>query len=169
MNYEGYRSGGVAVLVECLSDNRNRTASEIRMIFDRNSGNLASSGAVTWMFHRKARFIITGEQADEEILLELLIDDGVESIEVEDGIAEVTAPPEAFEKILVRLEEAGIKTEESSLAQMAENTVCIKDAHTAVQVLRLIDKLEEQEDVQAVYSNVDIPPEIMDAVAQENL
>lgn len=162
MTYEGYGAGGVAVLVECLSDNKNRTASEVRMLFDRNSGNLAASGAVTWMFHRKAQFIITGENADEEKLLELLIDAGVESIEVDDDIAEVLGPPECFEEASKILEEADIPTEESGMIQHPENTVNVEDANVATQVLRLIEKLEDQDDVQAVHTNIEMSDEIME-------
>lgn len=167
MTYEGYGAGGVAVLVECLSDNRNRTAGEVRMLFDRNNGNLAGSGSVTWMFNRKAQFIITGKNADEEKLLELLIDAGVESIDIEDGIAEVLGPPEAFEEISNVLEKAGIITEEAGIIQHPENITEVSDPDVARQVLRLIEKLEEQDDVQAVYSNIDIPPDVMEIIAKE--
>lgn len=167
MTYEGYGAGGVAVLVECLSDNKNRTAGEIRMLFDRSNGNLAGSGAVTWMFNRKAQFIVTGEWADEEKLLELLIDAGVESIEVEDGIAEILGPPETFDGIAKTLEAAGISAEESGLIQHPETLANVEDVDVARQVLKLIEKLEDQEDVQAVYSNIDIPPEIMEIISQE--
>jgi len=167
MTYEGYAAGGVAVLVECLSDNRNRTGGDVRMLFDRNNGNLAASGAVTWMFHRKAQFIVSGESADEEKLLELLIDAGVESIEIDDGIAEILGPPEAFEDISKALEKAGISTEEAGLVQHPENMTNIDDPNVARQILKLIEKLEEQEDVQAVHSNIDIPPDVMEIILQE--
>ena len=161
MTYEGYGAGGVAVLVECLSDNKNRTASDIRMLFDRNCGNLAANGAVTWMFHRKANFVITGEKANEEELFDLLIESDVESIEVEDEVAIILAPVEAFEIISKELESAGIETAESGLIFHPENDVTIDDPKVAAQVMRLIERLEDQDDVQAVYSNVDIPTEIM--------
>ena len=169
MTYEGYGAGGVAVLVECLSDNRNRTGGDVRMLFDRNNGNLAAAGAVTWMFHRKAQFIVIGENADEENLLELLIDAGVESIEVEDDIAEILGPPEMFENMSKALEEANITTEEAGLIQHPENITTVDDPNIAIQVLRLIEKLEEQEDVQAVHSNIDIPADVMEIVSQEEL
>ena len=169
MTYEGYGAGGVALIVECLSDNKNRTAGEIRMLFDRNNGNLAGIGAVTWMFHRKAQFIITGENADEDKLMELLIDAGAEDIAVEDGVAEVLSDPEYFEEISKALEEAEIATEESGIIQHPENTMKIDDPNVAKQVLRLIEKLEDQDDVQAVHSNLDIPPEIMEQITNEEL
>ena len=167
LNYEGYGAGGVAVYVECLSDNKNRTASEIRTAFDRNCGNLAGVGAVTWMFHRKAQFIITGENADEDKLMELLIDAGAEDISVSNGVAEVLSEPECFVDISKALEEAGIPIEESGLIHHPENTMKIEDEKTARQVLRLIEKLEDQDDVQAVYSNIDIPDEIMEIISEE--
>ena len=169
MTYEGYAAGGVAVLVECLSDNKNRTGGDVRMLFDRNAGNLAASGAVTWMFHRKAQFIVIGDNADEEKLLELLIETGVESIEVDDEVAEILGPPDAFEEMSKVLEEAEISTEEAGLIQHPENSVKIDDPHVAGQVLRLIDRLEDQEDVQAVHSNIEISPEVMQTLSQEEL
>lgn len=168
ITYEGYGAGGVAVMVECLSDNRNRTAGEIRMLFDRNNGNLAGSGAVTWMFRRKAQFIVSGADADEEKLLELLIDAGAENIEVDDGIAEILAPPEAFFEISTLLEKAGIATEESGLVQHPVNTVKVENADVATQILRLVDKLEDQDDVQAVYTNIEMSAEVMEE-ASNNL
>ena len=167
LNYEGYGPGGFAVYVECLSDNKNRTASEIRMIFDRNGGNLAGQGAVMWMFHRKSRFIVTGEHADEDQLMELLIDAGAEDISVEDGVAEILSDPEYFEAISKALEEAAIPIEESGIIYHPENTMEIKDEHQAKQALRLIEKLEDQDDVQAVHSNLDIPEDIMNKLLAE--
>jgi len=161
LTYEGYGAGGVAFLVECMTDNRNRSASEVRMTFDRNSGNLAGSGAVTWMFHRKAQFIIEGSDANEEKLMELLIDAGLELIEVHEGIAEVIAAPDAFAEIALALEDANIAVAESGIIMHPENSSKIEDVHIAVQVLRLVDKLEDLDDVQAVYTNIDASDEIM--------
>jgi YebC/PmpR family DNA-binding regulatory protein len=169
LNYEGYGAGGVAVYVECLSDNKNRTASEIRTAFDRTCGNLAGVGAVTWMFHRKAQFIITGENADEDQLMELLIDAGAENISVTDGVAEVMSDPEYFEDISKTLETAGIPVEESGIIYHPENTMKIEDEKVARQVLRLIEKLEDQDDVQAVYSNLEIADDIMEKISEEAL
>jgi YebC/PmpR family DNA-binding regulatory protein len=164
LNYEGYGAGGVAVLVECLTDNRNRTAGEIRSIFDKSSGNLAGAGAVSWMFKKKSHFTVTGENADEEKLLEIVIDPGAENIEAEDGAAEIYGPPEAFEAISKALENAGIKAEESGIIQVPDNYTDIKDISVARQVLSLVEKLEESDDVQAVYANFNIPPEILEQI-----
>ncbi|OGV55692.1 MAG: transcriptional regulator [Lentisphaerae bacterium GWF2_44_16] len=165
--YEGYAPGGAALIVECLTDNRNRTASDVRSIFDKNNGNLSGSGAVMWMFSRKARFVIMGENANEEKLMEIVIDPGAESIEVDEDVAEVWGPAEKFDSIAKALEEAGIKTEESGIVQKPSNTVGIKEPGVANQILRLVDTLEEYDDVQAVYSNFDIASEILDSLEQK--
>jgi YebC/PmpR family DNA-binding regulatory protein len=160
--YEGYGPEGVAVLVECLTDNRNRSASDVRMTFDRNNGNLGSSGAVSWMFNRKAHFTIAGENADEEKLMEITMDAGAEDIEAEDGFAEIWAEPECFEDIAKALEDAGIATEEAAIVRKPENTVELKDVTVATKVLKLIDKLEDLDDVQAVTANFEIDDSIAD-------
>lgn len=162
--YEGYGSGGVAVLIECLTDNRNRSASEVRMVLDRNCGNLATSGAVSWMFHRKAHFVITGKNANEEILMDTVLDAGAEDIAVEGSVAEIWGPPEALEAIMEALEAAGIETEEAGIVRRPENTVVLKNAEKAQQVLRLIDRLEDLDDVQEVTANFEIDDSIADEV-----
>lgn len=165
--YEGYGPDGVAVLVDCLTDNRNRSASEVRMVFDRNGGNLAGNGAVTWMFNRKARFIVSGEKADEDLLMEVVIDAGAEDISVQDEIAEIIAPPENFEKVAAALERADVSTDEAGLIQQPENQVEVKEVNVAKQVLRLLDALEDLDDVQAVHSNVDVADEIADQLDED--
>ena len=167
MVYEGYGSGGIAVLVECLSDNRNRTAGEVRMIFDRNNGNLAGSGAVTWMFRRKSRFIVSGEKATEESLLEMLIDAGVENIDAEGGYAEVIGPPDSFEEFSEILAKSGLKIDESGIVQQADNLVRLEDLDTVRQVLRLVEKLEDQDDVQSVYTNMDASEELLEKAGED--
>ena len=164
--YEGYGAGGVAFLVECMTDNRNRSASDVRMTFDRNSGNLAGSGAVTWMFHRKAQFVVSGDGATEENLMELLIDAGLESVEVDGDTAIVLSPPDAFDEISKALEGAGIKIVESGIIMHPENTSKVEDPHVAAQVLRLVDKLEDLDDVQAVYTNIEATDEVMEKASQ---
>jgi YebC/PmpR family DNA-binding regulatory protein len=162
--YEGYGADGVAVLIECLTDNRNRSAGEVRMTLDRNCGNLATSGAVSWMFHRKAHFLITGEKADEELLMETVLDAGAEDIEVDDEVAEIWGPPEALEDIMEALEAAGIETEEAGIVRRPENTIVLEDAEKAKQVLRLIERLEDLDDVQEVTANFEIDDSIADEV-----
>ena len=134
------------------------------MTFDRNGGNLAASGAVSWMFQRKAHFIVEGENADEDKLMELTLEAGAEDITAEDGIAEIWAAPEAFADIAKALEDAGIECSEAKLTRKPENTVGINDLAKAQQVLRLVERLEELDDVQAVYSNENIASEVLDEI-----
>ena len=144
ITYEGYGPAGTAFVVECLTENRNRTIGDVRMTFDRNGGNLAASGAVSWMFQRKAHFIVEGENADEDKLMELT--------------------PEAFADIAKALEDAGIECSEAKLTRKPENTVGINELGKAQQVLRLVERLEELDDVQAVYSNENIASEVLDEI-----
>ena len=165
--YEGYAPGGVAVLIECLTDNRNRSASEVRTALDRNNGSLAASGAVSRLFSRKAHFLITGDNADEDKLMELVLDAGAEDIEVEDGIAEIWGAPESFQEIADILEKAGIACEEAGVVRKPEMIVEIKDAKVADQIVKLIDRLEDLDDVQEVFANYEIADEIADQIEEE--
>ena len=161
--YEGYGAGGVAVIVDCLTDNRNRSISEVRMAIERNNGNMAGSGAVARMFKRQAHFIISGEWADEDKLMDVVLENGANDLEVEDGIAEVWADPEYFEDLLKVFEEKGIPTDTAEVVRKPEMVTEITDASVARQVMRMIDRLEELDDVQNVTSNY----ELSDAVAEE--
>ena len=169
LSYEGYAAGGVAVIVNCLSDNRNRTAANIRSYFTKNNANLANAGAVSWMFHRKARFTVEGPAADEEALLEILLDAGadVEQLNVDDGEAEILGPPEAFADIADALASANIPVSESSISLIPENTTLVEDLSIAKQVTRFLDDVEDDEDVQEVFSNLEISPAIMEKLAAE--
>ncbi len=163
--YEGYGAEGVAVLIECLTDNRNRSASDVRMTLDRNCGNLAAGGAVSWMFHRQAHFVVTGENADEEILMDIVLDAGAEDIEAGDGVADIWGPPECFEAVMEALAKAAVETREAGLVRRPENTIVLKNIDKAKQVLRLIDRLEDLDDVQEVTANFEIDDSIADEVA----
>ncbi len=169
LSYEGYAPGGVAVIVNCLSDNRNRTAAEIRNLFTKYNASLANSGAVSWMFQRKARFVVEGEAADEEGLLELLLDNevDVEDLQVSDDMAEIIAPPEAFGAVVETLEKAGITTTQSGQVLVPENTVELTEVATARSVLRFIEIIEDAEDVQEVYSNFELADDLMEQLAAE--
>ena len=162
--YEGYGAGGVAVIVDCLTDNRNRSISEVRMAFERNNGNLAASGAVSRMFKRQAHFVITGEWADEEKLMDIVLDAGANDLIVEDEEAEIWADPENFEAIAKALEEKGIVTETAEQTRRPEMTVNITDAKVASQVIRMIERLEESDDVQNVTANYLIDDSIADQI-----
>jgi YebC/PmpR family DNA-binding regulatory protein len=170
LNYEGYAPGGVAVIVQALSDNRNRTAAEVRNIFNKYNCNMANSGAVSWMFQRRARFLIEGEAANEEALFELLLgnDVDVEEINVEDDVAEIIGTPEAFGDIVAALEGEGIEVSESSVTMIPETTTEVTDAGTARSVLKFIDVLEDDDDVQSVVSNLEMSDELMEELANED-
>lgn len=169
ITYEGYAPGGVAVLVECITDNRNRTAAEVRSAFEKGHGNLAGTGAVAWIFKKKAHFVVTGENASEDKLMEVVLDAGAEDIECEEGIAHIYAPPDAYDSVLKALSDAKIAVSESGVVQVPENYCEVKDPSVAKQVMNLIENLEELEDVQNVHSNFDAPKEILDQLnaAQE--
>ena len=164
IQYEGYAAGGVALLIDCLTDNRNRSASEVRTILDRNNVNLASSGSVAYMFKRQSHFVIEGENADEDKLMDIVLDAGAEDLIVEDGVAEIWGEPSAFEAIANALEAAGIAASEAAVTRRPDNTVSITDVHTAEQILKLIDKLEDLDDVQEVTGNFEIDDSIADQV-----
>ena len=162
--YEGYGAGGVAVIVDCRTDNRTRSISEVRMAFERNNGNLAASGAVSRMFKRQAHFIITGEWADEEKLMDIVLDAGANDLIVEDGEAEIWADPENFEALAKVFEENGIVTDTAEQTRRPEMTVNITDAKVASQVIRMIERLEESDDVQNVTANYLIDDSIADQI-----
>ncbi len=164
--YEAYGPGGVAFIIECLSDNKNRTAAEIRHVMTKSGGNLAGAGAVSFQFHRKARFVIEGDGADEDALMELFFgnDVDVEEISVEDDIAEVIAPADAFDSIHTCLETAGISAIESAIVRVPDNRTPITDQKTAEQFMRLVDAIEDNDDVQNVYENAEIPDEIAESL-----
>ena len=164
IQYEGYAAGGVALLIDCLTDNRNRSASEVRTTLDRNNGNLASSGSVAYMFKRQSHFVIEGENADEDKLMDLVLDAGAEDLIVEDGVAEIWGEPSAFEDIANALEAAGIKSEEAGVVRRPLTTVNITDVDTAKQVLRLVERLEDLDDVQSVTANFEIDDSIAEAL-----
>lgn len=165
--YEGYAPGGIGILVECLTDNRNRSTSEVRFVLDRNNGNLATSGAVARMFTRQAHFLISGDWADEDKLMDLVLEAGANDLVVADGIAEIWADPENFEPLVNALSAAGVPTDEAEIIKRSESTVEITDASIARQVLRLVDRLEELDDVQMVTANFEISDDIADQLEVE--
>jgi len=169
MVYEGFCGGGVAVLVDILSDNRNRTAAEIRSIFNKANNTMASSGSVARLFSRKARFVIVGEQADEDKLIEICLNAGVDvdDIWADDGQAEITAPPEAFDGIVKALEEANIQVSESTVVKLADTMMPVTDVNIARQINNFVEALEEQDDVQGVSTNAEFTDEVMAKLAAE--
>ncbi len=161
VTYEGYAPGGVAVMVACLTDNRNRTAQEVRRAFTRNGGTLADPGATAWMFARKG--VILVERAtfpDEERLLEVALEAGADDLRASDGSWEITASPQAFTAVREALEAAGVPIYSAELTMVPNATVRV-EGEQARRVLQVIDALEELDDVQAVYANFDVPEEVL--------
>ncbi len=158
LSYEGYGPGGVAVFVECMTDNRNRTAGEIRHGFSKHGGNLGTTGSVAFLFERKGHFVFF-DQTDEETLLDAALESGADDVVThEDGSFEVLAPWEDFLTVKDALEAAGFKAENAEVT-MLPSTQADLDASEGAKVLRLIDALEDLDDVQNVYTNANIPPE----------
>jgi YebC/PmpR family DNA-binding regulatory protein len=162
--YEGYGAAGVAVLCVALTDNRNRTAGEVRKIFEVAGGNLGSTGCVSWMFQRKGLFTVERSRVDEETLFEVALEAGADDVEEEGEVFQVTSSVESYLGVLDALKEAGIETEVSELAHIPQSTVNL-DASNSKQVLNLLEALEDQDDMQSVTANFDIPDEILAEVA----
>lgn len=163
IRYEGYGPGGVAVIADCLTDNRNRTASEVRHAFTKHGGNLGTDGSVAYMFQKKG-IVSYSPGADEDAIMEVALEVGAEDITTnDDGSIDVYTSPEEFEGVKNGLVEAGFEADNAEVTFEAD-TLTPLDQETAEKVLRLIDFLEDLDDVQEVYTNADIAPEIMDAL-----
>ena len=160
ITYEGYAPGGVAVMVEVLTDNRNRAASDVRYIFSKNGGKLGTSGSVSYLFERKGVVLIPKNEVDEDELMELALEAGAEDVVVSESDYRVVTTPEDFATVRESLKEAGIAFENAEITMQPQNSIDL-DASTAKQTLRLIDALEENDDVQEVYANFDISDEVM--------
>jgi YebC/PmpR family DNA-binding regulatory protein len=163
-SYEGYAAGGVAVYVECLTDNRNRTGQEVKNIFVRNGGSLAEPGAVAWQFERKGVVIVEKRDATEDDLMLAALDAGAEDIVDEGDTWRVTAAPTDLHAMRSAVEAASIPFTSADLTMLPTQTVPLDDEGTARGVVRLIDALEDHDDVQAVYANFDIPDDVLQAV-----
>jgi YebC/PmpR family DNA-binding regulatory protein len=163
--YEGYGPGGVAVFVEVLTDNRNRTAAEVRHVFAKHDGNLGTSGAVAWLFERKGVVMVPVDGAGEDDVMLAAAEGGAEDVEVDGSSFQVTCAPDDLAAVRAALDEAGIAYQSAELTMLPKTTVAIDDESTAKKLLRLMDALEENDDVQAVYANFDIPEGILEAVA----
>lgn len=163
--YEGYGPDGVAVMCEILTDKRNRTAAEIRKIFENHNGNLGSTNCVAYMFERKGLCIIPEEQTSEESLFEIVLEAGADDVKHEGDAFEVTCPPEVFADVTTALEEHNLTPTYSEVTQIAQNTVEL-DAEAGRRVLKFIEDLEDNDDVQNVIANFNIPDELMEEVAE---
>jgi YebC/PmpR family DNA-binding regulatory protein len=164
ISYEGYGPGGVAVICSILTDNRNRTASDLRHIFTKNGGSLATPGSVAWQFERQGVIAVEADSVDEDTLMEVALAGGAQDIGEDGSHWQVTTDPTDFMAVRRALEEAGIAYASAELTMVPKSTVA-PDEKEARQVLRLVDQLEDNDDVQDVYANFDISEEILEAVA----
>ena len=165
ITYEGYAPGGVAIFVEAVTDNRNRTASEVRHVFAKNDGSLGASGSVAWLFERKGVVLVDAAAVDEDELTLAAADGGAEDVAREGSSFRITCAQEDLPSLREALDAAGIAYESAEVTMLPKTTVEIEDEATAKKVLRLIDALEENDDVQDVYANFDIPERVLEAVA----
>ena len=163
--YEGYGPNGVALIVEALTDNRTRTASDVRHAFDKNDGNLGGSGAVAWLFERRGVVLVDADKADEDELTLAAAEGGADDVTRDGSTFQVTSAPEALVAVREAIEAAGIPIESAELTMVPKTTVEVADESSAKKVLRLIDQLEENDDIQDVYANFDIPEQVLEAVA----
>ena len=158
--YEGYGPGGVAFMVDCLTDNRNRTAPAMRKIFERGGGQLGASNCVAWMFEKKGSCVVSAETVDEDELLEIALDAGADDVVRDGDLVEVVCSPSAFSGVKAALAAREIETVSAEVAMVPRNTVRV-EADAARKVLALMEAFEDDEDVQNVYANFDIPDEVM--------
>ena len=163
--YEGYGPSGVALIVEALTDNRNRTAADVRHVFTKYDGNLGTSGAVAWLFERRGVVLVAADGADEDDLTLAAAEGGADDVSLDGSTFQVTAAPEALTAVREAVEQAGFTVESAELTMVPKTTVEVEDEASARKILRLIDALEESDDVQDVYANFDIPERVLEAAA----
>ena len=161
--YEGYGPGGVAILVQVLTDNKNRTVSDVRHIFTKNGGNMGEAGSVAWLFDKKGLVVFDKGKVDEEALMEWALEAGVDDIREQENEWEVITSPEIFEQVRTALEEKQWIPQVAEVTMLPKNTITL-NTKQAEQMLRMMEALEDHEDVQNVYANFDIPDQIMEAL-----
>jgi YebC/PmpR family DNA-binding regulatory protein len=164
ITYEGYGAGGIAILVDVLTDNKNRTVAEIRHLFAKHGGNLGETGCVAWMFARKGFIALSTSQSDEDTLLELVLEAGGDDIKTYVDVYEIVTSPEAFEDVRSALAQQGLTLDVAEVTMMPQNTVPV-EGKQAEQVLRLMEALDDQDDVRKAHANFDISDEVMAALA----
>jgi YebC/PmpR family DNA-binding regulatory protein len=164
VTYEGYGPGGVAILISVLTDNKNRTAPEVRHLFEKHGGRLGTPGSVAWMFDRRGLIQVDGERIKEDDLLEKALEGGATDVKRVEKAFEVTTAPDEMDGVREALERQGVPVLEAAAAWVPQSTVRVEGKDAAA-VLRLIEALEEQDDVQSVYSNYDIPDEVLEAIS----
>lgn len=164
--YEAYGPAGVAILIEALTDNKNRTTAEVRNIMSKKGGNLAGAGAVSYMFTMKGYFLIERTQAKEDELMAIALDAGAEDFKADEKNYEITTLPQDFEKVKQALQDKGVKWQDAETTMVPSSTIKVT-GNDAKQLLGLIDALEEHDDVQQVYANFDIPDEILEQISSD--
>jgi len=165
--YEGYGPGGVAIMIEVTTDNKNRSASEIRSIFSKRNGNLGEPGSVAWMFEKKGQIVVNKDTISEDELMSLALDSGAEDISTEETTYTVTTEPNDFEAVYAAVK-SKVEPVSAEVTMVPKNTVSIEDPKTAEALLKLLETLEDHDDVQKVHSNFDIPDAIMDSLRENN-
>ncbi len=164
LSYEGYGPGGSAVLVQTLTDNKNRTVSDIRRIFTKHGGSLGENGCVAWMFHMKGRIAFEKDKVEEDRLIEIALEAGAEDVVTEESELVVITPPEEFETVKSAIDGSGLKYENAEVTMIPQNSVKI-EGKEAEHMIRLMEALEDSDDVQNVYSNFDVSEELMMSLA----
>jgi YebC/PmpR family DNA-binding regulatory protein len=160
ISYEGYGPGGVAIFMEVMTDNKNRTIGELRAALDKNGGNMGENGCVAWIFEKKGIITIMISEKDEEELLELVMDAGGDDLQTVDDYYEITTSVESFESVRKAIENSGLKVQSAQLTRIPQNTVNVEEKNCK-SLLRLMDMLEDHDDIQKVYANFDITDELM--------
>ncbi len=166
MVYEGYGPGGVAILIELTTDNKNRTASEIRSIFTKRGGNLGEPGSVAWMFDKKGQVVVSKDKISEEELMTLALESGAEDITTDDTAYTITTDPKDFGDVFQAVK-ARIEPESGEVTMIPKNYISVEESKTAEQLLKLLEIIDDQEDVQKVHSNFDISDELMEKLRGE--
>lgn len=162
--YEGYAPGGVAIMVEGLTDNRNRTAPEIKKIFEKRGGSMGASGCVSYMFKKKGLVTVKADAVDEETLMDIALTAGAEDFQNTGESYEITCDPDSYDDLKAALEEKGIPLETSEISMVPGNTIPVSDVETAKKLLNLMEDFEDHDDVQEVYANFDIPDDILSRI-----
>jgi len=163
--YEGYGPGGVAVLVDTMTDNKNRTVADVRHYFSKSGGNLGESGCVAWMFDKKGVIVVDKEAISEEELMDLALEAGAEDVTEEETTYQVITEPADFNEVVENLEKSELAFLEASVSMIPKNTVDVGEEKTARSLLKLLENLEDHDDVQKVHANFDIPDELMDSLS----
>jgi len=164
--YEGYGPSGVAIMVEALTDNRNRTGPEVKRLFEKHGGSLGTSGCVNWMFTKKGLITVNAANADEEQLLEIALSAGADDMQAVGEVLEITCEPCAYEELKKTLQDKEITTEVAEISMVPQNTIDISDEHTAKRIISLMEAFEDHDDVQNAYANFDIPEEIIARISE---